>query len=87
MTKKKTDDFEVAMNATETNDEEMEDAADVSEPTSEKNVAEIPAPEDNDDKPLRALVFDSIYDSYRGVIVYVRIVDGKIKAGDAIFKD
>ena len=49
-----------------------------------KTVADIPAPEDNDDKPLRALIFDSIYDSYRGVIVYVRIVDGKIKAGDTM---
>ncbi|MBR3588932.1 MAG: GTP-binding protein, partial [Clostridia bacterium] len=50
----------------------------------ERIVADIPAPEDNDDKPLRALIFDSVYDSYRGVIVYVRIVDGKIKAGDTM---
>ncbi|MBP9989221.1 MAG: translation elongation factor 4 [Ruminococcus sp.] len=51
----------------------------------EKIVSDIPAPLDSDDsKPLRALVFDSIYDNYKGVIVYVRIVDGKIKAGDTM---
>lgn len=51
----------------------------------EKIVSDIPAPLDsNDDKPLRALVFDSVYDNYKGVIVYVRVVDGKIKAGDTM---
>ncbi|MBQ7580821.1 MAG: translation elongation factor 4 [Clostridia bacterium] len=50
----------------------------------EKIVSDIPAPEANDDAPLRALIFDSIYDSYRGVIVYVRIMDGKIKPGDTM---
>lgn len=44
----------------------------------------IPAPEDNIEKPLRALVFDSVYDSYQGVIAYVRIVDGQVKKGDNI---
>lgn len=44
----------------------------------------IPSPENHDDKPLRALIFDSIYDSYRGVIVYVRVMDGSIKPGDTM---
>ncbi len=51
----------------------------------ERIVSDIPAPIDSDDsKPLRALVFDSVYDNYKGVIVYVRVVDGKIKAGDTM---
>ena len=48
----------------------------------EQVVSKIPAPKEADDKPLRALIFDSIYDSYRGVIVHVRLFDGKIAAGD-----
>ena len=47
----------------------------------ERIVEDIPAPDANDDAPLRALIFDSVYDNYRGVIVYVRIMEGTLKAG------
>ena len=47
-------------------------------------IDEIPAPSGNEKGPLKALIFDSIYDSYRGVVCYVRIFDGKVKAGDRI---
>ncbi len=47
-------------------------------------VERIPAPAVNMDKPTRALIFDSYFDSYRGVILLVKIVDGKIKVGDKI---
>ena len=50
----------------------------------EKIVSDIPAPENHDDKPLRALIFDSIYDNYKGVVVYAKIVDGSIKNGDTM---
>ncbi len=50
----------------------------------EKIVSDIPAPSGLDSKPLQALIFDSIYDSYKGVIVYVRIKQGTIKPGDNI---
>ena len=50
----------------------------------EKIVSDIPAPEDHDDKPLRALIFDSIYDNYKGVVVYAKIVDGSIKNGQTM---
>ncbi|MSP73561.1 MAG: elongation factor 4 [Myxococcales bacterium] len=45
----------------------------------------IPPPPDNRDKPLRALIFDSWYDNYRGVIILVRVVDGEIKKGTSIY--
>jgi GTP-binding protein LepA len=47
-------------------------------------VARIPPPPDNRDSRLRALVFDSTFDMYRGVVIYVRVVDGAIKAGDVV---
>ncbi len=50
----------------------------------ESIVERVPVPEDNTDEPLRALIFDSYYDPYRGVVVYFRVVDGRIKKGDRI---
>ena len=44
----------------------------------------IPAPEDNTDKPLKALIFDSHYDPYRGVIVHFRIFEGQVSEGEEI---
>ncbi len=47
-------------------------------------VHKIPAPKGDVNAPLKALVFDSYYDSYRGVVVFIRIKDGKVKVGDKI---
>jgi GTP-binding protein LepA len=47
-------------------------------------VKRIPPPVIEKDKPLRALVFDSTFDSYRGIIVYLRIFDGELKTGDKL---
>ncbi|CAM6104897.1 unnamed protein product [Calypogeia fissa] len=47
-------------------------------------IDKVPAPKDTVAEPLRALIFDSYYDSYRGVIVYFRVVDGSVKEGDVI---
>ncbi|PYG87431.1 GTP-binding protein LepA [Ruminiclostridium sufflavum DSM 19573] len=50
----------------------------------EKIVSMIPCPEGDEEAPLRALIFDSFYDSYKGVIVYMRVMEGTVKAGDTI---
>ena len=50
----------------------------------EKIVKEIPAPSGEANKPLKALIFDSYYDAYKGVIIYVRIKEGSVKVGDTI---
>ena len=47
-------------------------------------VAQIPAPVGNADAPARALIFDSVYDTYRGVVTYVRVVDGRINPREQI---
>ena len=47
-------------------------------------IKKVPAPRGDINKPLKALVFDSIFDPYRGVIAYIRVVDGSIKIGDKL---
>ena len=50
----------------------------------EKIVREIPAPVGDADKPARAMIFDSVYDTYRGVITYIRVIDGHISTRERI---
>lgn len=50
----------------------------------ERIVRDVPCPEGQEDAPLKAMIFDSVYDSYKGAIAYVRIVEGTIKKGDRI---
>ncbi len=47
-------------------------------------VERVPAPRGNPELPLRALIFDSLFDSYRGAIVYIRVVDGELREGDKV---
>ncbi len=50
----------------------------------ERIVTDIPAPKGDTEKPLKALIFDSYYDSYKGVIIYVRVKEGTVRVGDNI---
>ena len=47
-------------------------------------VENIPPPSGDEDAPIKALIFDSVYDNYRGVIAYIRIMEGRVKPGDKI---
>ena len=50
----------------------------------ERIVTDIPAPKGDADAPLSALIFDSYYDPYKGVVVYFRVMSGKVRAGERI---
>ncbi|MCH4006187.1 MAG: translation elongation factor 4 [Eubacterium sp.] len=70
---------------------DAEDAPEVSAKTGmgvenllEKIVTDIPAPQGDVDAPLKALIFDSVYDNYKGVVIFVRLFDGQVKVGDTI---
>ena len=50
----------------------------------EKVIEKVPSPKGEKDKPLRALIFDSKYDTYKGVLAYVRVVDGEVRAEEKV---
>ncbi len=50
----------------------------------ERIVSDVPPPKGNTDEPLKALIFDSYYDAYKGVVVYIRVMDGKLSVGDRV---
>ncbi|WP_040207924.1 translation elongation factor 4 [Neobacillus jeddahensis] len=50
----------------------------------EQVVQKVPAPTGDPDAPLKALIFDSLYDAYRGVVAYIRVVEGTVKVGDKV---
>ena len=50
----------------------------------ERVVSDIPAPRGDEHAPLKALIFDAVYDPYKGVVVYLRVFDGAMKVGDTV---
>ena len=50
----------------------------------ERVITDVPAPKGDEAAPLKALIFDSVYDSYKGVIVYIRVFEGTVKPGDTV---
>ncbi|MFR9215951.1 MAG: translation elongation factor 4 [Ruthenibacterium sp.] len=50
----------------------------------ERVVSDIPAPKGEENAPLKALIFDAVYDSYKGVVVYLRVFDGAMRVGDTV---